>query len=453
MTAREVALEVLLKVDKDKSYSNLQLNKEIEKTNLSRVDISFATEIIYGTIQRLNTIDWILNQYIKPNTKLEPWVKSLLRLSIYQLYYLDRVPNHAVVNEAVNIAKARGHRGISGLVNGILRNILRNKDSLIIPKNLSDTKRLALEYSHPEWLVDRFIKDYGIDDAKEICRVNNLPPYHSLRVNSLKISRDEMINKLKAELGTEVEVEPSLISEQGIRVKGGGNLALSHWYKAGYITIQDESSMLVADALDPKTGMVVLDALAAPGGKTTHIAEKMQNKGKIIASDIHSHKTKLIDEQQERLGLSIIETIQVDAREINKHYGQIFDRILLDVPCSGFGVIRRKPDLKWTKTEADIVSLTRIQEQILEAASALLKSGGILVYSTCTLAKEENEEMIKRFINNHPNFKLDTTLPKYLSNVVSEKVDTNTGMLQILPHHFNTDGFFISRLQRVEVNT
>jgi len=450
MTAREVALEVLLKVDKDKSYSNIQLNKELEKANLSRVDVSFATEIIYGTIQRLNTIDWILAQFIKPNTKLEPWVKSLLRLSIYQLFYLDRVPNHAVVNEAVNIANARGHRGISGLVNGILRNILRNKDSLTVPKNLSVTERLALEFSHPEWLVDRFIKDYGIENTKEICRVNNLAPFHSLRVNSLKVSRDDMINKLKTELGADVEVEPSLISYEGIRVKGAGNLALSHWYKAGYITVQDESSMLVADALDVQPGMVVLDALAAPGGKTTHIAERMQNKGTIIASDIHSHKTKLIEEQQERLGLNIIETIQSDAREINKLYGQIFDRILLDVPCSGFGVIRRKPDLKWAKSEKDIESLTRIQEQILEAASSLLKPGGIMVYSTCTLAKEENEEMIKRFIDGHPNFKLDTTLAKYLPNVVSEKVDASTGMVQILPHYFNTDGFFISRLQRVD---
>lgn len=450
MTAREVALEVLIKVDKEKSYSNLQLNKTLESNQLSRADINFATEVIYGTIQHLNTIDWIMEQFVKKNSKLESWVRNLLRLSVYQIWYLDRVPSHAVVNESVNIAKARGHKGISGMVNGVLRNVIRSKDKITIPDNLPIEEKIALEFSHPEWLVKRFIRDYGVDEATEICRVNNLPPFHSIRVNPLKITRDKMISVLKEELDDEAEIMASPLSEQGIRIKGAGNLALTNWYKEGYISVQDESSMLVAKVLDPKPDMVVLDGMAAPGGKTTHIAELMEDKGKIIASDIHSHKIKLIAEQQKRLGFKIIETIQEDARKIHNHYDQIFDRILLDVPCSGLGVIRRKPDLKWAKTEKDIINLTTVQLEILEAVSPLLKPGGVLVYSTCTMAKEENEELIMEFVNNHPEFYLDEKMQDYLPRVVNDKIDTSSGMLQILPQHFHTDGFFISRILRKE---
>lgn len=446
-TARDLALEVLIKVDKEKSYSNLQLNQSLQKIDLSRADISLATEIIYGTIQRLNTIDWILQPFLKTKiNKLDNWVKNLLRISIYQIWYLDRVPDHATVNEAVNIAKIRGHKGITGMVNGVLRNIIRNKDSISFPENLNQTARIALEHSHPEWVVQHFVKDFGIDQAEEICRVNNLPPFHSIRVNTLKISREEMIDHLKKELGEEVEINPSKLSKQGIRIKGGGNLAHTDWYKNGYISVQDESSMLVADVLNAMPDMTVLDAAAAPGGKTTHIAEKMNDKGRIIAVDLHKHKIKLIEEQQKRLDLHIIDTFNSDARNIKDHYGQIFDRILLDVPCSGLGVIRRKPDLKWSKTEADIHKLQHIQGEILEAVSTLLKPGGVLVYSTCTLVQEENEQLIKSFINRHQEFKLDTSLPSLLSQELKEKVDASDGMIQILPQHFHTDGFFISRL-------
>ncbi|OEF99083.1 16S rRNA (cytosine(967)-C(5))-methyltransferase [Vulcanibacillus modesticaldus] len=446
-TARELALEVLTKIDKEKSYSNLQLNQSLQKIKLSRTDINFATEMIYGTIQHLNTIDWIIQMYLKTKiSKLDVWVRNLLRLSIYQIWYLDRIPPHAAVNEAVNIAKKWGHKGISGMVNGVLRNILRNKEEIRIPDDLPTAKRIALEYSHPEWLVELYIDNFGIEETIDICRVNNLAPYHSIRVNTLKTTKDEMIKILKNELGEGVEINPSLLSEQGIRIKGGGNLAHTKWYKEGLFSVQDESSMLVAEVLAPKPNMVVLDATAAPGGKTTHIAEKMQNKGRIIASDLHKHKIKLINEHQERLGIDIIETIQSDARELNNHYRQIFDRILLDVPCSGLGVIRRKPDLKWVKAEKDIKDLVQVQEEILEEVAPLLKSGGVLVYSTCTLVREENQEMVKKFIEKHPEFQFDHSLPSFLPDIVNEKIDASSGMIQILPQHFNTDGFFISRL-------
>ncbi|WP_132766603.1 16S rRNA (cytosine(967)-C(5))-methyltransferase RsmB [Tepidibacillus fermentans] len=448
-TAREVALDVLTKVDIHHSYSNLQLNQTLQKAQLSRTDANFATQVIYGTIQHLNRIDWMLMPFLRtPLEKLEPWVRNLLRISIYQIWYLDRIPPHAVVNEAVNIAKKRGHQGLSGMVNAILRNYLRKKDQLRIPDHLSVKEKIALEHSHPEWLVSRFIEDYGEEEAEQICRVNNLPPHHSIRINPLKISRDEMVKLLKEEYQDEIEVLPSPLSQQGIIVKGVGNLALSKWYEMGYFTVQDGSSMLVAEVLDPKPDMTVLDAAAAPGGKTTHIVEKMNDQGRIVAADLHKHKIRLIEEQQKRLGLHIIETILADARELKEHFSSIFDRILLDVPCSGLGVIRRKPDLKWAKTENQIQQITRVQREILETVAPLLKIGGVLVYSTCTMTKEENQNMILSFVNDHPEFELDPFLPRYLPQIVNDKLDASKGMIQILPHYFNTDGFFISRLIR-----
>ncbi|WP_339064153.1 transcription antitermination factor NusB [Tepidibacillus marianensis] len=267
-TAREVALEVLTKVDMNQSYSNLQLNQTLLKADLNRFDVNFSTQIIYGVIQHLSLIDWMLTPYLRQSIhKLEPWVRNLLRLSIYQIRFLDRVPSHAIVNEAVSIAKKRGHQGISGMVNAVLRNFLRNQDGIEIPQDLTDLQKIALEHSHPEWMVRRFIKDFGINETKQICSINNQPPHHSIRVNPLKISREEMISILKTEYQDEIDILPSPLSKQGILVKGVGNLALSVWYEKGFFTIQDGSSMIVADVLDPKPGMTVLDAAAAPGGK------------------------------------------------------------------------------------------------------------------------------------------------------------------------------------------
>jgi len=332
------------------------------------------------------------------------------------------------------------------MVNGVLRNLLRQKTKIQIPDHLPKVQKIALQYSHPEWLVDRFIQAYGLTETEEICKANNLPPYHSVRINPLKTTRPEMMKRLKEELGEEAEIRPSLLSDQGIRIKGGGNLAYRSWYKEGYITIQDESSMLVAKVLDPQPAMNVLDVAAAPGGKTTHIAELMKDQGQVIAADLHKHKIQLIEQQQQRLGLHIIKTIHADAREIGRHVGPIFDRILLDVPCSGLGVIRRKPDIKWVKTEKDVKEIVAIQQAILSHASSLLKPGGVMVYSTCTLTPEENQKMIEDFLKNNEWFELDQQLPAYLPEAVNQKLDASNGMVQILPHHFDTDGFFISRL-------
>ncbi|MCR8633627.1 16S rRNA (cytosine(967)-C(5))-methyltransferase RsmB [Paenibacillus radicis (ex Xue et al. 2023)] len=428
--AREAALDVLLRIEQDRSYSNLLLHQILLKYNLGKPDVGLTTEIVYGTIQRLNTIDYFLGRFVaKGMAKLEPWVRSLLRLSFYQIYYLDRIPDHAVVNEAVNMAKRKGHQGISGMVNGVLRNIIRQKESLQLPAGLPPAERIALTHSHPEWLVRRWISQLGEVRTEQICEANNVPPRVSIRVNTLKQSRSKLIELLQQ---AGLEAEASELAPDGVIVRGGGNMALTSWYADGLFSIQDESSMLVALSLDPQPGEKILDCCAAPGGKTTHIAEKMGDRGELWACDIHEHKEKLVQEQAERLGLSSVHTVVTDARKLREQFAeQSFDRILLDAPCSGLGVIRRKPDMKWNKSEQEIEGICVIQHELLEHIHTLLRPGGVLVYSTCTLEYNENEGMVKQFLKAHPEFEWDQPQP-----------------LQIYPYEYHSDGFFIAKLRK-----
>lgn len=446
-SARELAMDILTRVEQEGAYSNLQLNAALQRANLSREDAGLATELVYGPISRMNTLDYFLNRFVsKGVNKLQPWVRSLLRLSLYQIMYLDRIPSHAVVNEAVNLAKRRGHQGISGMVNGVLRNVLRSPDKLVLPESLGPAERIALEHSHPEWLVQRWIGQYGEEAAEAICRANNEPPAVSVRVNTTMISRDGLLGEME-EKG--MDTVPSPLTPEGILVRSGGNMALTGWYRDGQLSVQDESSMLVGDAVGPEPGMRVLDCCAAPGGKTAHMAELMRDEGKIIANDLHEHKQKLIREQAERLGLDAIEPVTGDALELAGRYpAASFDRILLDAPCSGLGVIRRKPDLKWAKTPGDIEEIAALQYRLLESVSALLRPGGILVYSTCTIEPRENEENVERFLRNHPEFAIAPEAPPTWERLLGTALPRGGGV-QILPQHFHSDGFYIARIQRL----
>ncbi|GIP36735.1 ribosomal RNA small subunit methyltransferase B [Paenibacillus sp. J31TS4] len=446
-SARELAMELLTRVEQEGAYSNILLNQLLRQSQLDRREAGFATELVYGTIQRRNTIDYFLARFVpKGLHKLDPWVRSLLRLSFYQLYYLDRVPAHAAVNEAVNLAKKHGHAGIAGMVNGVLRNVLRQRETLVLPADLPDVKRIALEHSHPEWMVARWIREYGAEEAEKLCAANNEAPPVSVRANALRQSAGELVLELR-EAG--YEAEPSPLAPAGVRVAGAGNMADSPWYERGALSVQDESSMLVAEALAPEPGMTVLDCCAAPGGKTTHLAEKMQDRGRIVACDVHEHKEALIRRQAERLGLTSIDTQVTDARELAAKYPPAsFDRILLDAPCSGLGVIRRKPDLKWAKEESEIASVAKVQQELLEAVHGLLKPGGVLVYSTCTTAREENAGMVKQFLEAHPDFRLEP-LPADVFGP-DKLPGADSGMVQLLPQQFHSDGFFIARLRKQE---
>jgi 16S rRNA (cytosine967-C5)-methyltransferase len=439
---REAAMDLLEAIEKNQSYSNLLLNSTIEKNKISTIDTGLLTELTYGTLQRKMALDYYLKPFIKNSKKLEKWVLQLLRITLYQMVYLDKIPDRAAIFEAVEIAKKRGHKGISGMVNGVLRSIQRQ--GLPPLEAVSDPiERLSIETSHPEWLVKRWVSQFGFDRTKEMCEVNLTAPLQTARVNLTKTTIRECIEDLDEE-GFLIEKSP--IIPEAIRALKG-NLAFSRAFKKGMITIQDESSMLAAYALGPRENELILDACAAPGGKTTHIAETMKLTGGVISLDLHEHKVKLINENAKRLGLGNIRTITMDSRNAGEHFEkEYFDRILLDAPCSGLGVMRRKPDMKYTKKEQDLYQLSTIQQNLLNSVSPLVKKGGILVYSTCTVDKEENENTVSQFLKEHPEFEMDATFKERMPEAIQPLV--TDGYLQIFPQDFGSDGFFIACLRK-----
>lgn len=433
-TVREAALDVLESVEKNQSYSNLLLNHAIEKHGIKGPDTGLLTELTYGTIQRRMTLDFYLEPFI--NKKLESWVRQLLRLSLYQMIYLDKIPDRAVLFEAVEIGKRRGHKGIASMVNGILRSVQRkgipSTDTIQDP-----VERISIETSHPQWLVKRWVDQFGIEKTREMCETNITAPLQTARVNTLRTNADEVISALTEE-GLSVQ-KSSIVPDAIVSLKG--NLAKTDAFRKGLLTIQDESSMLVGHSLDVKEDLRVLDACAAPGGKSTHIAELMKGEGKVFSLDLHKHKIKLISENAARLGLPNIETKAQDSRQAGEIFEpETFDRILVDAPCSGLGVLRRKPDIKYSKQESDLDSLQKIQLEILKAVSPLLKKGGLLVYSTCTVDRIENQGTVERFLRENPELR-----PYPLSHLPETVMPFIDGhMLQIFPQDFGGDGFFIS---------
>jgi 16S rRNA (cytosine967-C5)-methyltransferase len=435
---RDAALSILMEINQNQAYSNLLLNRTIKKYDIDPKDRGLLTELTYGTLQHRLTLDYYLESFVKG--KLDPWVRELLRLSIYQIVYLTKIPPHAVVHEAVEIAKRRGHKGIASTVNGILRTVLR-KGVRPIEDIEDDIERMSVETSHPAWLIERWVKQFGKEEALAMAHENNHPARMTARVNSLKSTVDEVLNALAKE-GIEAskgEVIPGSIQTSS------GSLANTKAFAEGSLTIQDESSMLPVIALDVKPDMKVLDMCAAPGGKTTFIAEKMNDKGEIYAHDLHEHKVSLIESNAKRLGIQSITTKSGDSRELESVYGPAsFDRILVDAPCSGLGVIRRKPEIKYNKTEQDLASLTEIQEQLLDTAYRLIKDDGIIVYSTCTIEYDENEGMVRRFLKKYPDVEM-APLDALANN---NSLAVNDNMLQVLPQHFGSDGFFVAAFRK-----
>ncbi|WP_077326094.1 16S rRNA (cytosine(967)-C(5))-methyltransferase RsmB [Virgibacillus siamensis] len=438
---REAIIDLLLRIDRDSGYSHLLIDHEINSRKISPKDGALLTEIVYGTIQRKMTLDYYLDAYLNNKKKIQPWVYMLLRMSIYQMVFLDKVPDHAVIHEAVEIGKERGHKGIASFVNGVLRNFQRKG----IP-DMSDvkcaSKRLSIETSHPEWLINRWVDMYGFETTKAMCHANLTRKPLSIRVQPLKITREKVMDEL-TRLGFEIRQSP--LSDQGIIIDKG-NILHTDLFKEGYVTIQDQSSMLAGDMLQAEPGMEVLDACSAPGGKATHIAETMENQGFINAYDLHQKKVRLIKEKAMLLDLTIIEANQGDARKLQQvHKEETFDRILIDAPCSGLGVIRGKPDIKYNKTEKDIHQLTQIQSDILDEAAPLLKKGGLLIYSTCTVDTSENNEVVHAFLEQHPEFQIDQSLFEDIPGVLSGTEGCTDAGVQLFPQTLSTDGFFLTR--------
>ncbi|WNO78943.1 16S rRNA (cytosine(967)-C(5))-methyltransferase RsmB [Streptococcus suis] len=428
-TARSLALSVLEDVFEQGAYSNIALNKALEASALSMQDKGLATELVYGTVSRKITLEWYLAHFIEDREKLDTWVYYLLMLSLYQLVYLDKLPTHAVVNEAVNIAKRKP--GTDKFVNAILRKL--SQDSLPKPADIKrKNKRLSVQYSVPVWLVQTLIAEYGDERAEKIFQ-----SLHDRNKASVRVTDGQQVERLAEELGA----QHSQLSPVGL-VKSHGHFAGTDYFKEGLITIQDETSQLVAPTLDIQGDEIILDACAAPGGKTCHMASYLTD-GKVYALDLYDHKLNLIEENARRLGLEDkIETKGLDASRVHEEFGpDTFDKILVDAPCSGIGLIRRKPDIRYNKASMDFDSLKTIQLQILDSVCQSLKIGGIITYSTCTIIAKENQEVIQEFLQNHPNFE-QVTLEHPQTDIMVD------GCLLITPEQYKTDGFFIGQLRR-----
>lgn len=439
---REVALDLLRQVGDQGGFSHLLINQAIQKNQFNQEDKNLLTELVYGSLQRKLTLSYYVDQFTKKK-KMDAWVRWLLILSFYQMIYLERIPDHAVIDEAVKIAKRRGHKGIAGLVNGVLRNLQRkgtpDLDSISDP-----VERLAIETSHPLWLVKRWMTFYGEKVTEAMCRSNIEHKNIAVRVHPQRVTREDATDFLSKE---GIEVRPSKLSKQGLIIEKG-NVLKSDLFPEK-LTIQDETSMQVSEMCAPTPGMTVLDACSAPGGKTTHLAEKMNNEGKIFAFDLHKKKVKLVAEKAEQLGLTNIETDALDSRLLGERFDPFtFDRILLDAPCSGLGVLRSKPDIKYSKDEADIQSLASIQKELLKAVLPLLKQDGRLVYSTCTVDREENEELIREVLEEESAYEVDQLFFEELPQACQGLPGITPFGLQIFPQDFSADGFFITRIKR-----
>jgi len=443
--AREVAYRVLLDVEEG-AYANIVLDEYLGKYELIAADRAFVTELVYGTVKYKLKLDWVIGKLVKKADKLEMKVRILLRMGFYQLLFLERVPPSAATNETVNIAKKYFHAGISGLINGVLRAYLRNPDLIKWPDREKDpVTYLEIVHSHPRWMVERWLNRYGFDAATRLCEFNNRPADLWIRVNTLRCAPEELIERLKQE---GCIIERSRRVPEGLLLKDAPAIHRLSSFREGLFTVQDESSMLAAYAVKPLPGQEVLDVCAGPGGKSTHLAQMMMDRGLIAACDVHRHRLGLIEENAKRLDINIIKTILQDATRLGLEHGKQYELILVDAPCSGLGVLRRRPDARWRKEEKDIKELAALQKLILENAYQLLKPGGRLVYSTCTTEPEENYGVIEAIKAAHPeleSYDLTSYLP-YEPQSEKEARELREGERQYLPFADEMEGFYIAGL-------
>lgn len=380
--AREVALKVLYDIEKNEAYTNISLDENLKQVrkkaqknhneqNLDQRDIGFISEIVYGTVSWKLTLDEIIKKYSNIKIKkISPWILNILRMSIYQIVFLEKVPKSAAVNEGVNLAKRYGHKASSNFVNAILRKV-EKKDYEEFFLLEDEIERISKTNSMPVWLIEELKKEKSVEEVEKICQASNLKPKLCIRINTLRTDKES----LKIELEKEnIKVEDGILRDFLI-LEGAKEIEKIKAFKEGKFTVQDEVAGLIPRILNPKPREKVLDACSSPGGKTTYLAELMRNQGKIIAWDIHEHRVKLVDIVARRLGITIIETEKKDATLYEEKYLEYFDKILLDVPCLGFGVLKRKPDIKWRKTKEDIKEIVKIQEKILQNCSQYLKNG------------------------------------------------------------------------------
>lgn len=438
-TPRYLALELLTKIQQQGTYSNLGLNQVLQQKKLTKRDANLLTNLVYGVLQHQLTLQYYLAPFIRKGKKIDPWVKQLLLLAIYQLEYLDKIPKRAVFNETIEIAKIKGHVGVRKFVTGILHEI--DRQGLPKIEEIQDVKqRLSIASSTPIWLVEQLITEVGLTKTQSILATINQSPAQSVRVNEAKITKQVLIEQLQ-EKG--IIVHESLVSTQALRLENTF-VPETSFYQDGFLTVQDESAMLAVEALAPTSDDLVLDACAAPGGKTVQLAEALTT-GKVYALDIHQHKVNLIKQNAKRSGVAAnVTALALDARQVADKFSlESFTKILVDAPCSGIGLMRRKPEVKYAKSLQDSQNLQKIQGDILDAIAPTLKKDGMLVYSTCTILQGENQAVVDKFLKRHPEFEQVKTQTK--NNLKAQRDELS---LTIYPDDYLTDGFFIATLHK-----
>jgi len=442
--ARETALKILYDINENNAYSNISVNKHLESGNLREIDRAFITDLVYGTEKWLLQIDYIIEKYSSVKLKkLSPWIKNILRVGIYQLLHTDKIPVSAACNTSVDLAKRYGHQASSRFVNAVLRNVAKNIDNIPYPDKANVAESFSVIYSHPKWMVDRWISLFGVDFTEALLKSNNEVPDFTIRVNTLKTVRDELIEVLHKE---GVKAKNGKYLEEAVVLENPSSITRLEAFKNGLFQVQDESSMLASRVLDPKEGELVIDVCSAPGGKTTHMAQLMNNKGTIVARDVYPHKLKLMENAAARLGIDNIKTEIFDACLLDEKMLGKADKVLVDAPCSGLGIIRKKPDIKYSKNLNELDEIIGLQRKILFNAAQYIKVGGCLVYSTCSIQPEENLDNIMAFLSENNQFKLigfEELLPENLKISSSRE-----GYIQLYPNINQTDGFFICKIVR-----
>ena len=436
---REVALKILFDIETRKSFADQSINKFSAEFNLSSLDRRFLSQLVNGSTKFRKRIDYLLSAVL--NKKIEdltPWIRNVLRMGIYQIDHLNRVPHRATVDESVKLAKKYGHRGTKNLVNAVLRNYLREKDQIKFPRK-DRISYLATFYSFPEWMIKRWLDDFGEQETKALCQIFNSSPRLSLRLNSLRAGSEDLIEEFKR---SKIKYKKGFFLDNFYYIESKLDLKDFDPLKNGWIYVQDESQAFPVMLLDPRPKQAIIDLCAAPGGKTTQIAEMMKNKGQIIALDINEEKRKLIQNNCQRLGVSNVITAVGDARSFAV---KPVDGILVDAPCTGLGVLGKNSDLRWQKEEGDVKRMKSLQLSILINAANLLKNKGVLVYSTCTITREENDGVVEEFLKQREDFKLSRA-----SRYVNTKVVDKKGMVRTFPHHHFVDGSFGVRLEKVK---
>ncbi|MCL0311758.1 16S rRNA (cytosine(967)-C(5))-methyltransferase RsmB [Apilactobacillus sp. TMW 2.2459] len=438
---RLLAVKTLSKISGG-AYSNLQLNQVINNNNMSNRDIRLMTNIVYGVVQHRLTLEFYLKAFIKDSNKLDTWVRELLYSAIYQMKFLDKIPNRAILNESINIAKKLGHAGIRKMVTGVLHAVI-NKGLPSIDEISDNTKKLSIKYSVSEWIINELIQQLGMNKTISILKSINLPSKQSIRFNSLVTNKSDVKTALISE---GYSVEDSKVSENSLLVSKK-SAAKSELFKMGKITIQDESAMLPVDSMKIKASDCILDACSAPGGKTIQIAEQLDEKlgGKVYAFDLHEKRLVKVKENAKRMHVdAVVKTKALDARKIiNEFEDEYFDKILIDAPCSGIGLIRRKPEIRYEKKISDVEHLANIQLDILDAVAGKLKHGGVLTYSTCTILNQENSDVISNFLSQHSEFELLKTDENLIINCKD-----NEKWVRVFPDDFDSDGFFVCKLRK-----